>query len=209
MSVDGKTAPANRKGRLFVPFMGEELSRRLHRLRSEVDAVLVGVGTTIEDNPRLTVRFVKGKNPIRVVLDSKARVPMDAAVHNVKEAPTIVVISEAAAANRVEALRRRGVEVKRCGSLQVDVRRLLEELYERGVRRILVEGGGEVRWSLFKERLVDELFVWVMPAVWGGRDAPTLVDGLGFTSAGEAVGLKLSVVEKVGDVVVLKYFTHF
>jgi len=91
----------------------------------------------------------------------------------------------------------------------VDVRRLLGELYERGVRRILVEGGGEVRWSLFKERLVDELFVWVMPAVWGGRDAPTLVDGLGFTSAGEAVGLKLSVVEKVGDVVVLKYFTHF
>jgi len=205
MSIDGKTAPKNRKGVLFTKFMSEELYRRLHRLRSEVDAILVGVGTALEDDPQLTVRAVKGKNPIRIVLDSKARIPLGSRVLNVKEAPTIIAVSEAAPKDKVEALRSIGVAVIQSGEKKVDIKILLQELYERGVRKLLVEGGAEVRWSFFNERLVDELFVWIIPAIWGGLQAPTLVGGEGYVSPEEVALLDLKRIEQVGEILVLTY----
>ena len=205
MSIDGKTAPKNRKGVLFTKFMSEELYRRLHRLRSEVDAILVGVGTALEDDPQLTVRAVKGKNPIRIVLDSKARIPLGSRVLNVKEAPTIIAVSEAAPKDKVEALRSIGVAVIQSGEKKVDIKILLQELYERGVRKLLVEGGAEVRWSFFNERLVDELFVWIIPAIWGGLQAPTLVGGEGYVSPEEVALLELKRIEQVREILVLTY----
>jgi len=184
--------------------MGPRLQERLHRLRSEVDCILVGVETVLADNPKLTVRLAKGKNPLRVVLDSKARIPMDAAMLDVKEAPTVVAVSRSAPVDAVEKLRSR-VDVIECGDVKVDVKELLERLYERGVRRLLVEGGGEVRWSFLKAKVVEELFVWVMPTVWGGRDAPTLVDGEGFISPKEVVGLELKKFEVVENIVVMNF----
>jgi 2,5-diamino-6-(ribosylamino)-4(3H)-pyrimidinone 5'-phosphate reductase len=209
MSVDGKIAPADRNGLKFTPYLSKALRERLHQLRASVDAVLIGINTVMaypsRETPRLTVRLVQGRNPMRVVLDSHARIPLDAAILDVREAPTLIAVSEAASPERVRALEERGVEVVRCGERRVDIRRLLGLLYERGVRRLLVEGGGEVRWSFLKERLVDELFVWIMPAIWGGASAPTLVEGEGFLTGDEAVHLELVRTEVVDRHVVLEY----
>jgi 2,5-diamino-6-(ribosylamino)-4(3H)-pyrimidinone 5'-phosphate reductase len=209
MSVDGKIAPVDRNGLKFTPYLSRTLHERLHQLRASVDAVLIGINTVVaypsRETPRLTVRLVQGRNPLRVVLDSHARIPLDAAILNVKEAPTLIAVSEAASPHRVQALQERGVEVVRCGEQRVDIRKLLELLYERGVRKLLVEGGGEVRWSFFRDRLVDELFVWIMPAIWGGRSAPTLVEGDGFLTGDEAVHLELLRTEVIDDHIILKF----
>ncbi|MBS7650319.1 MAG: 2,5-diamino-6-(ribosylamino)-4(3H)-pyrimidinone 5'-phosphate reductase [Candidatus Bathyarchaeia archaeon] len=206
MTVDGKTAPASRKGRLFTPMMNEDLVKRLHMLRANVDAVLVGVGTVLEDDPKLTVREVQGNNPIRIILDSKATIPLDSEVLNIREAPTIVAVCENAEAERVDRLVGKGVEVIRCKcDGRIDLKFLLEEIYRKGVRRMLVEGGSEVRWSFIKERLVDEVFVWVAPYIWGGRDAPTMVGGDGYQNIDCAFSLKLKNLEVVDNTVILHY----
>ncbi len=203
MSVDGKIAPANRVGRTFAKFMTARHRRMLHRIRSQVDAIVVGVETVIADNPSLTVREVKGKNPIRVVLDSNARTPLHSKVLN-GEATTIIAIAENAPEGRVRSLGAKA-EVLQSGESKVDIRTLLRKLKDRGVKTILVEGGGETRWSFFKEHVVDEFFVWIMPYVWGGRDSPTLVDGEGFLDPGHAVSLKLKDMRIADKLLILSF----
>jgi 2,5-diamino-6-hydroxy-4-(5-phosphoribosylamino)pyrimidine 1'-reductase len=207
MSIDGKVAPANRVGRIFTPFMTSKHQKVLHKIRSEVDAVIVGVETVIADDPSLTVREVNGKNPLRVVLDSNARTPLNAKVLNSSEAQTLIVVSQNALKTKIDAIKNKKVEVFITGlSDQIDLNVLLKELSLRGVKKVLVEGGSEVRWSFFKEHLVNQMFVWVLPYVWGGRTAPTLVDGDGFLTAKEAVPLKLKNVDHIDDIIVL-WFT--
>ncbi len=203
MSLDGKTAPANRNGREFTQFMTPKHTKILHKIRSTVDAVIVGVDTVIADNPSLTVREVKGKNPTRIVLDSNARTPQNAKILNTQEAPTLIVVSKNAPKEKIAYLKSKNVEVIASSSEIVDLNELMGELKKQGIRKVLVEGGGKVRWSFFEKKLVDELFVWIMPTIWGGRDAPTLVEGSGFLKAEEAVQLKLKSIENVGDILVL------
>lgn len=209
MSLDGKTAPSDRDGTKFTPYLSRNLGKDLHRIRAGVDAVVIGIGTVLSydytKTPRLTVRLVKGKNPLRVVLDSRCRMPLDAAILDTSEAPTLVAVTDAAPRSRVAALQRMGVEVVRCGKGQVDVGRLLGVLARRGVKRVLVEGGGEVRFSFLKERLVDEFFVWVMPSVWGGRSSPTLVDGPGFTTGDEAFHMDLKRIHRKDGLIIMEF----
>jgi len=206
MSIDGKTAPANRVGRIFTKFMTSRHQRMLHRIRSQVDAIIVGVDTVIADNPSLTVREIKGRNPIRVVLDSNARIPLDSRILNIDEAPTIIAITKNAPKERVESLKSKNVGVYvSTGTERVDIKDLLHELESRGVDTVLVEGGGEIRWSFFKEKLVDEFFLWIMPYIWGGRDAPTIVDGEGFIKEENAVPLKLKNIKTVDKILMLSF----
>jgi 2,5-diamino-6-(ribosylamino)-4(3H)-pyrimidinone 5'-phosphate reductase len=203
MSLDGKIAPVNRVGRTFTKFMTARHHRMLHTIRSEVDAIIVGVETVIADDPSLTVREVKGKNPIRVVLDSNARTPLDSRVLN-GEAATIIAVTRNAPKDRIESLTRKA-EVIKSGQSRVDVKELLRKLRGRGVKKVLVEGGGETRWSFFKQRVVDDFFVWVMPYVWGGRDAPTMVGGEGFVKPKDAVSLKLRGMRVVDRILILSF----
>ncbi len=206
MSVDGKTAPANRKGRLFTPLLSEKLLRRLHQLRANVDAILVGAKTVVEDDPRLTVRAVEGKNPVRVVLDSIATIPPDSEILQTKDAPTIVAVCENAPKDRIERLAKKGAEIVRFScERNIPLEDLLDNLSRRGIRKILVEGGSEVRWSFIQARLVDELFVWITPSVWGGRDAPTLVGGGGALDFEHALKLQLKNCEVIDGTIILEY----
>ena len=206
MSVDGKIAPANRVGREFTKFMTPKHQRLLHRIRSKVDAVVVGVDTVVADDPSLTVREVKGRNPVRVVLDSHARTPLTSRILNVDEAATIVAVSSKAEECRINSLRNKKVEViVTSSSEKVDLVELMMELRKRGIRTVLVEGGGEVRWSFLKEKLADELFVWIMPYVWGGKDAPTLVGGEGFLRAEDALPLKPRSLRIVDNILILRF----
>jgi len=197
MSVDGKIALADGQG---VRLSNEEDVRRVHQLRSQVDAILVGVGTILTDDPKLTAKseYAKGRNPLRVVLDSDGKTPKTAHVLD-GSAPTLIATSDRSKRTFPNA------EVVRCGKGEVDLARLLDHLAERGIQTVLVEGGSTVIWSFLHQGLADELRVFVASRVLGGRSAPTLAGGPGVTSLDGSIRIRLDRAGQLGDGVLLEY----
>lgn len=203
MTLDGKIATKTRDSKISCP---ADL-RRVHKLRANVDAIMVGIGTVLTDNPRLTAHFAEGKNPIRVVVDSMARTPTNARVlADDKGTPTIIAVTEKAPKERVEALKAAGAKVIVAGSKNhVDLKLLMKRLQERGVRTLMLEGGGTLNWSMLKEGLVDEIRVAIAPVIVGGKNAITLVEGEGASTVSEGVKLELKRIEQCGEDLVLTY----
>jgi len=197
MSVDGKIALVGGKR---IKISDEEDFRRVHELRNSVDAILVGINTVLMDDPKLTVKekFVEEpKNPVRIVVDSNLRIPSTARVLN-DMAKTIIATTETAQERDLNA------EIIRCGKKNVDLKCLLEELWKRGIRSIMVEGGGTVIYSFLKEGLVDELNVFVGSIIIGGN-APTLAEDIGARNEDEVIKLKLLECRPLGYGVLLRY----
>jgi 2,5-diamino-6-(ribosylamino)-4(3H)-pyrimidinone 5'-phosphate reductase len=173
---------------------------------------MVGIGTVLADDPHLTLdeddrrvqrlRAGRSGNPARVVADSRARTPTDARIID-DAATTYVLVGETAPASRREALADAGATVLVAGAERVDLPAALDALADEGVDRLMVEGGGELLYSLFAADLVDELTLYVGSLLIGGREAPTLVDGEGFVDA--FPDLELTGVDRVDDGVVLSY----
>ena len=206
VSADGKLSTRRREQ---VRISGDQDFARVDRLRAESDAVLVGVGTVLADDPSL-VRFDrehreavgKAGAPVRVVADSRARTPPDAAIVE-GDAPTTVLASETAPSERLDTLRDAGASVVVAGEERVDLPRAFAELESSGVADLMVEGGGELVFSLFEAGLVDDLTLYVGSLVLGGRDAPTIADGEGFVDREAFPRLSLEGVERLDDGVVL------
>ena len=207
-SADGKLSSRRREQ---LAISGDEDFARVDRLRAEADAVAVGVGTVLADDPSLVRhdeahradrRSPETAPPARVVVDSRCRTPDDAAI--LDGAPdTYVLTSEAAPDDRREALAAAGGTLLAAGDDRVDLPTALGALAEEGVDRLMVEGGGELIFSLFEAGLVDELSVYVGGLVVGGREAPTLADGDGFVEAFPE--LTLDGVRRLDDGVVLEW----
>jgi len=187
MSVDGKLSSRADYSKLSCP---QDLVRR-DRLRSEVDAVMVGANTVIKDNPHLTVKRVAGRNPLRVILDGKLRSPPSSLVFTDKKTPTLLATTKQAPAQSIKRLQELGVEVLILGDASVDLRHLMRELGSRGVRRLMVEGGGTTNWNMVKKGLVDEVRVTISPYLFGGAGAVTLLEGTGFKDEKDIVKLHL------------------
>jgi riboflavin-specific deaminase-like protein len=168
---------------------------------------MVGLRTILVDDPKLTVRFQHRHKLQRIILDSKARTPLDAyVIRTALETPTIIAITSQAAARRVTALRNAGVTVLKCGAGPlVSLPILLRRLKRIGIRRVLVEGGGRLNWSILSRGLVDEISVAISPTILGGASAVTLVEGEGFESIGKAVRLRLLDAKMHGRDLVLHY----
>lgn len=178
MSLDGKLA-SRRREQLVIS--GPEDFERVAALRRSCDGILVGRGTVVADDPQLT--DPDDNNPesgglTRIVADSCARTPVDAQVLD-GTAETIILVSEAAPQDRISDLETTAT-VLTVGKETVDIDRAFHALEERGVSKLLVEGGGELLYSVIATGLVDSIMVFIAPFVIGGRDAPTLVDGDGF-----------------------------
>jgi 2,5-diamino-6-(ribosylamino)-4(3H)-pyrimidinone 5'-phosphate reductase len=211
MSADGKISTRERRQ---VRISGSLDRARVDRMKAECDAIMVGIGTVLADNPSLTVksaelrekRVQRGQeeNPIRIVVDSLARTPLDADLLHKGNGIRIIAISERADAARVENLKRWATVIQ-VGESEVDLRDLMQILGDRGIHRLMVEGGGRLIGALFREHLVDELTTYVGNVVIGGDASPTPADGTGFLKEEEFVRLHLEEVSPLEEGILIRW----
>ena len=198
MSADGKIALPNRKQ---IRLSNQKDSQRVNELREKCDAILVGIGTVIEDNPKLTMKGKNhiSKNPIRIVLDTNGRTPLNSNILN-NEARTIIAVGNN---SNIEKLG--NAEIIKCGDDQIDIRLLIERLSKKGIQKILVEGGETVLWSFLNEKLFDEINIFIASMIIGGEKTPTMAGGSGFTTKIDTLKLSLKHVGKLENGVLLTY----
>jgi diaminohydroxyphosphoribosylaminopyrimidine deaminase/5-amino-6-(5-phosphoribosylamino)uracil reductase len=197
MTLDGKIATETGDSRWIT---NGESRQQVHRMRDRADAILVGIGTVLADNPHLTTRLPgEGRNPIRIVLDTHLRIPETSNILN-KEASTIIACGLNADSHKINRLRQTGAEIIELEMTDrgVNLRQLMKELFKRGITLLLVEGGARIHGSFLKERLIDKVTMFVAPKLIGGS-GPTPVGGPGFSRMGDAVELQNIDVEMFGD----------
>lgn len=191
MSIDGKISTRRNDS----SFSSRKDWIRVHKLRSSVDGIVVGISTVLEDNPMLSVRhYLKGtKDPVRIIVDSNARIPLNSRIiRSSKNIQTIVATTPNASTRKIKELKKAGVQVLVSGKRKVNIKNLFQQLENLGLKRILVEGGGEINWSVLKIGLANELIVTISPVVVGGRDAKTLVEGEGIANITNGIKMRLS-----------------
>lgn len=195
MSLDGRIALGTGEQ---TRLSNEPDLKRVHMLRNSVDAILVGIGTVLSDDPSLTVKekYVKNpKNPVRVVLDSKLRIPENAKVLDGR-AKTIIYTTS-------KSDRKLNAEIKVCGEGNVDLKCMLNDLYARGIRSLLVEGGSRVIGSFLKENLVDRLTVFIAPFIIG-PGAPPAATLPTAKKIEEMVRMRVESVSKLGEGILIE-----
>jgi diaminohydroxyphosphoribosylaminopyrimidine deaminase/5-amino-6-(5-phosphoribosylamino)uracil reductase len=210
-SLDGKIASYTGDSR----WISNESSRRfVHRLRHAVDAILVGVGTVVADNPRLTTRIPgkKGKNPLRIILDTHLRTPPDSLVVNqTADSPSLIATGPNPFRKRRGILEERGVEVLPLPLERgrVSLPALLSELGGRDITSLLVEGGAEVHGAFFYDNLVDKVYLFFASKIMGGNSAVPMVGGIGAASVAEASSLRKVKVRRFdSDIMIEAYLDH-
>lgn len=206
VTIDGKlTLKRGVSSKEIMKLMDDEANKYLHKIRAECDGIMVGANTVRIDNPNLTVRYVQGQNPTRIIPTSSGNIPLDANVLNTSVAPTILALSEKAPSEKVKEFEKKGVKVIFAGREKIDFRELLKKLWELGIKKLMVEGGGSVNWELLKNDLVDEIRLIHLPVVVGGNDVPTLVSGEGFKTLENVKRFRIKKVFRCGNQVVTEY----
>jgi 2,5-diamino-6-(ribosylamino)-4(3H)-pyrimidinone 5'-phosphate reductase len=211
MSADGKLSTRERRQ---VKISGVQDFNRVDRLKAGSDAVMVGIGTVLADDPSLTVkaeecrdnRIKRGvdEHPVRIVVDSHARTPPDAKVLHKGPGKRIIAVSEQADEKKVARLRTLATIII-AGDDRVDLVQLMDALGTLGIRRVMVEGGGTLIAGLIEDDLVDEIYTFIGNIVIGGKDAPTLADGEGFVKEDEFRRLTLLECRKIEQGVLLHW----
>ena len=208
MTLDGKIATQTGSSNIS----GKEDLERVHELRKECDAIMVGIGTVMADDPRLTVHKIDANpedNPVRVVVDSKCRTPVAARITN-NDARTIIAGAneykdDFMVSDRYETFKKRGVDFFFSGDRRVDLSLLMSYLHEEGIDKLMLEGGATLNFSMIKAGLIDEIRICVAPMVVGGANARTFFDGEGFDLMDEAVKLELTDSYTLGKDLILTY----
>ena len=206
MSLDGKIATHTGDSQWIT---NEAARLRVHRYRDAYEAILVGIGTVLADDPSLTARLPDGtgRNPLRIVVDSLARTPLTARVVTDGAAPTVIAVTKRAPKERCAALMAAGVRVLVAGDGQhVDLRLLMKRLGQEEITSVFVEGGGKVNFALLAAGLVDKVYAFIAPKLIGGEDALTAVEGEGFARLSDAVELRRVEVESMeGNLLITGY----
>jgi 2,5-diamino-6-(ribosylamino)-4(3H)-pyrimidinone 5'-phosphate reductase len=219
-SVDGKIATVNGDTKISSAL---DL-KRVHRLRRKVDVILVGISTVINDDPLLTIRYgmnKKGtKSPTRIIIDSKARIPLHSnIVKTANQIETRVVVTSKAPSKNLKKLEKRGLKIivldqgtregrREDNGEKVDLKKLFDQLEKEGVSNVLVEGGGEINWSIIKNNLFDEIVITVSPLIIGGKNAISLVGGEGYKTINESVKIKLSRIQKKSNGEIILHYKN-
>jgi 2,5-diamino-6-(ribosylamino)-4(3H)-pyrimidinone 5'-phosphate reductase len=202
ITLDGKLATRTGDSKLS----SKVDKNRVHKLRSKVDAILIGKNTAKLDDPILSVHHAKKKNPIRIILDSNATIQNNSRIlRTSSKIPTIIVVGERASKKNLQKLEKFPVKIIVCGKDRINIKKLIATLRKHGMKKILVEGGGETNWSFVKENIIDELIITITPYLVGGIFATTLVDGDGFSTIAKSTKLKLKSVRRVKNEITLHY----
>lgn len=199
MTLDGKIATTTGESKWIS---GEASRAKVHQFRDLHDAILVGIGTVLADHPALTTRLAdgSGKNPLRVIVDSQARIPLTEQVLTDGLAPVIIAVTKTAKADKIAALKNAGAEVWVINEgPRVDLTRLLQRLGERSVSSVFVEGGAAINFSMLAAGLVDKVYTFIAPKLLGGAAAPTPVGGDGVSMMKDALLLQDMQAEAVGQ----------
>lgn len=201
MSADGKIAtPAGKQLRIS----NEEDIKRMYSLRNSSDAVLVGVNTILSDNPKLTVKetYIKNpKNPIRVILDTHCRTKPDSLAVDT-QAKTIIITN-----GQCDRVYSETVEILQCeidDEGLIDIKEMLQLLYDKGIKKLLVEGGSTVIWKFLKCGLVDDFYTYIGPIIIGGKYTPSVADGEGIYE-NNPINLKIVEMKRVGEGILVHY----
>ncbi|WP_084554758.1 bifunctional diaminohydroxyphosphoribosylaminopyrimidine deaminase/5-amino-6-(5-phosphoribosylamino)uracil reductase RibD [Eubacterium xylanophilum] len=197
MTLDGKIATYTGDSKWIT---GEIARNHVHQLRNKYSAILVGIDTVLADDPMLNCRLDGGVNPVRVILDSKLRVPLECnLVRTAKDISTIVVYTKENP-GAVDKLKEKGITCIRIeGEDQVNLDCLLDILGERNIDSVLVEGGGSIHGSFLKERLVDRVYAYIAPKLIGGCDAKSPVEGCGIQLMRDALELNKTEIITLGN----------
>ena len=192
ITADGKlTLKKGASSKILMKYMSHETELLLHTTRAEYDAIMVGANTIRIDNSFLTVRYVKGKSPLRVIPCSMADLPLDANVLG-RDAPTAIAVCEAAPKERTDAILEKGAHVIVAGKNHVELPLLLTILRKKfGVNKLMIEGGPTLNWHMLHDRLVDEIRLIHLPFIVGGADTPSLVGGMHINTEDEMIRLSL------------------
>ena len=202
ITLDGKIGQKNN----HIVLSSKSDKIRVHKLRSKSDAILVGKNTVEQDDPLLTVRYAKGKNPIRIILDSHGTIKNNSRIiKTCKRVPTIIVTSEIISKSNLNRLKKLSIDVIVCGKNQVNITKLLSILSKKGINTILLEGGGTLNRSFLKKNLIDEMIIALTPYVLGSENTINLFEGISFLSLKIKLRLKLKKVQKSGNEIILNY----
>ena len=202
ISIDGKISTRSNDSK----FSSKEDIIRLHKLRSKVDAILIGKNTLLRDDPLLTVRHIKGKNPIRIILDSKGTISKNSKIIKTSDKiPTIIAVSKKISKVNLSKLKKLPVEVIISGENSVNLKSLMKKLSTKKIQTLLVEGGGTVNWEFIKNNIFDELIITLSPYLIGGNNATSLVEGNGFAKIIDSPNLKLKSVKRLKNHLVINY----
>jgi diaminohydroxyphosphoribosylaminopyrimidine deaminase/5-amino-6-(5-phosphoribosylamino)uracil reductase len=205
-TLDGKMATRNGDSK----WISGEASRHLvHQWRDRVDGVLVGIGTVLKDDPMLTSRIKKGRDPYRIVLDSRLKIPEEAKVINTSPSKTIIASTEIAPKDKIEKLEQKGVQIFLLDSKEgkINLKSCLSKLGEIGMMSLMVEGGSRVNGSFLDEGLIDKLFLFLSKKIMGDPQALGIFGGKGTSSVQEVIVLKEMKTRKIGeDILIESYF---
>jgi len=210
MTLDGKIATYTGDSKWITNNQSRAL---VHQIRHRVSGIMVGIGTVLADDPMLNTRLEngEGRDPHRIIIDSKARLPLDAKMLNMaSNAKTIVVATEKAEQDKLEQLRAKGAEViiapQRNGN--IDLSFVMEELGKREVDSVLLEGGGSLNYSALEEGIVDKVYAFIAPKIIGGKDAKTPVEGNGKEFVRDAILLQDIRTHSLGDDIMIEGYVR-
>ncbi|MRR33734.1 bifunctional diaminohydroxyphosphoribosylaminopyrimidine deaminase/5-amino-6-(5-phosphoribosylamino)uracil reductase RibD [bacterium] len=199
MTLDGRTATASGDSKWVT---SEKSRKYVHKLRAMVDAVMVGVGTVVADDPQLTCRMgVRGRDPLRVIVDSRMRIPLDSALLSMASPAKTVIATITEDPARAAELEARGAEIVLCKEEggKVDLADLLARLGSRGIQSILLEGGRELAGTALRKGLVDKFLFFYAPKLLGGADGFGLFAGEGPARMADAQVIRDVVIKRFGE----------
>lgn len=204
ISLDGKISTNTGESKWIS---GEESRKRVHALRGKYASIMVGINTVLMDNPELTCRIEGKKSPIRVIVDSNLKIPLNSKiVKTAKEIPTIVATVNNFDKIKMRELRTLGVNVIQIKEKngRVDLKELINEIGKRNIDSVLIEGGGTLNFSALDEKIVDKVQFYIAPKIIGGDKAKTSVEGLGIKRLKDAFRISNKEVSKVGDDILIE-----
>jgi diaminohydroxyphosphoribosylaminopyrimidine deaminase/5-amino-6-(5-phosphoribosylamino)uracil reductase len=201
MTLDGWTAASTGHSRWVTC---EKSRQFVHRLRNRVDGVMVGNGTVMADNPRLTTRLRqgKGRDPVRIVLDTRLRMALDRKVLNHdSRSETLVVVGEKVSMKARKRVQKEGVSVLACKTRgkRIDLTALMDKLGEHDIMSLLLEGGATLMGQMIRERLVDKFYVFKSPKIFGGNDGISMASGAGPKRMDECLILRDIKIRRFGE----------